>query len=214
MKYFLRFGNFIVLALILLLAIIGLKETGIIAKKDIEVETIKSDIDYDGDGIDDYTDILNGAKEFIAMKPKYKSVYYEGGYPKDYYVCTDLIWYSLDKAGYDFKEMIDTDIKNNQSDYNIDTIDTNIDFRRVRNIKVFLDKYTLSLTTDGEDYKEFMPGDIVVYDNHIAIVSDKRNNKGISYIIHHDGYHNYEDNGLLRKEIIGHYRWVLTNEET
>ena len=30
--------------------------------KDFEIETIKSKIDFDNDGIDDYTDILQGAR--------------------------------------------------------------------------------------------------------------------------------------------------------
>lgn len=217
MKFFLQFGHLLVLFLILLLAIISLNELGYLDKwktSDIEVPFITSDVDYDSDGIDDYTDILNGARSFIAMNPKYKSAYYAEGYPDDgYYVCSDLIWYALSEAGYDFKEMIDEDIKNNQSDYDIDVIDSNIDFRRVRNIRVFLEKYTEKLTTDASDYTAWQGGDIVVYENHIGIVSDKRNNKGISYIIHHDGYHNYEEDGLTRKKIVGHYRFNLNLEE-
>lgn len=216
MKVFLRFGHFIVLGLILLLAIIFLNESGFFArlfKPDIVKEPLKSDIDYDHDGIDDYTDIVAGAHEFIEMNPKYKSKYYAGGYPTDgYYVCTDLIWYSLKNAGYDLKSLMDEDIKNNQSDYDIDPIDSNIDFRRVRNIKVFLDKYALVLTTNGDEVDEFEPGDIIVYQNHIALVSDKVNRKGVKYIIHHDGYHKYEEDGLLRNKIIGHYRWRLNGE--
>lgn len=219
MKIFLRFGHLLVLFLILILVIIALKEFGYLpskffSDKDFNVEFSESLIDYDSDGIDDYTDILNGAKKFIAMKPKYKSAYYAGGYPDDgYYVCTDLIWFSLKEAGYDFKELIDKDISLNKEDYEIDIIDSNIDFRRVKNIKVFLDKYTQTLTTDAIDYENWQGGDIVVYKDHIGIVSDKRNKEGISYIIHHDGYHNYEEDGLTRKEIIGHYRFNLNLEE-
>lgn len=214
MKLVLKFGQYIVLVLFLLLAIIAFKEKDFFSEKNVKTaEIIKSDIDYDGDGIDDYTDILNGAKEFVSNKPKYKSKYYDGGYPLDgYYVCTDVIWYALKEAGYDFKSMIDLDIKENQSDYDIDVIDSNIDFRRVKNIKVFLDKYTLSLTTDGEESDEFNPGDIIVYKNHIAVVGDKLNKNNIYYIIHHDGVHNYIDNGLMRKTIIGHYRFILNEE--
>ena len=216
MKFFLQFCLLLVLFLILLLAIISLNELGYLDKwktSDIEVPFITSDVDYDSDGIDDYTDILNGARSFIAMNPKYKSAYYAEGYPDDgYYVCSDLIWYALSEAGYDFKEMIDKDIKNNQSDYDIDVIDSNIDFRRVRNIRVFLEKYTEKLTTDASDYTAWQGGDIVVYEDHIGIVSDKRNSKGISYIIHHDGYHNYEEDGLTRKKIVGHYRFNLNLE--
>ena len=217
MKFFLQFGHLLVLFFFFFLAIISLNELGYLDKwktSDIEVPFITSDVDYDSDGIDDYTDILNGARSFIAMNPKYKSAYYAEGYPDDgYYVCSDLIWYALSEAGYDFKEMIDEDIKNNQSDYDIDVIDSNIDFRRVRNIRVFLEKYTEKLTTDASDYTAWQGGDIVVYENHIGIVSDKRNNKGISYIIHHDGYHNYEEDGLTRKKIVGHYRFNLNLEE-
>ena len=216
MKFFLRFGHLLVLFLILLLALICVNELGYLDRwktSDIEVPFIKSDVDYDSDGTDDYTDILNGARDFIAMNPKYKSAYYAGGYPDDdYYVCTDLIWYALGEAGYNSKEMIDEDIKNNQSDYDIEVIDSNIDFRRVKNIRVFLDKYAEKLTIDASDYTAWQGGDIVVYEDHIGIVSDKRNSKGISYIIHHDGYHNYEEDGLTRKKIVGHYRFNVNLE--
>lgn len=215
MQKFLRFGNIIVLILILALVFIALDHFGYLSfnanKEDIAF--IPSTKDADGDGVDDYTDILNGARKFIDTKPKYKSAYYSGGYPTDgYYVCTDLIWYALKEAGYDFKEMIDEDIANNISDYDIEVADSNIDFRRVRNIKVFLDKYAEKLTTDANDIAAWQGGDIVVYNNHIGIVSDKRNNKGINYIIHHDGHHKYEENGLTRKKIIGHYRFNLHTE--
>ena len=209
MKLFLKFGNFIVLALIFLLGVIFLRETGRLDKlfdKSSKDEIIKSQIDYDHDGVDDYTDILNGAREFVEEKPKYKSKYYAGGYPTDgYYVCTDVFWYALKNAGYDFKTLIDEDIKEHKEDYDSDVGDQNIDFRRVRNIKVFLDKYVMSL--DTRDISSYNPGDIVIYDNHIAIVSDVKNKNGENYIIHHDGYHSYEDNGLFRKEVLGHYRW-------
>ena len=219
MKLFLRFGNLLVIVLFLLLVFIALDRFDYLPRKtysddDFNVSFIKSEVDKDNDGIDDYTDILEGAKDFVAKRPKYKSAYYEGGYPTDdYYVCTDLIWYALKNAGYDFKTMLDNDIKNNIEDYALEVRDSNIDFRRVRNIKVFLDKYTEKLTLDADDYENWQAGDIVVYENHIAIVSDKRNKFGINYIIHHDGYHKYEEDGLTRKKIIGHYRFNLNMED-
>ena len=49
-------------------------------------------VDMDGDGIDDQTDILQGARAYIASNPVYKSRYYETGYPDDQYgVCTDVV---------------------------------------------------------------------------------------------------------------------------
>ena len=209
MKLFLRFGNYLALFLILILTVISFYKTGLydkIFKKSSTIEIIKSDIDKDNDGIDDYSDILEGAKKFIKDEPKYKSKYYDGGYPTDEYrVCTDLIWYALDNAGYDFKTLIDEDIKKNKEAYDSDVGDTNIDFRRVRNIKVYLDRNVGSLSL----YKDFNPGDIVVYKNHIAIVSDKVNKRKENYIIHQHAFYNYEDDGLFRDEIIGHYRWEI-----
>ncbi len=219
MEKFLRFGNVIVLVLILILGYIALDHFNYLPSKifsdsDFDIEFVKSEKDADADGVDDYTDILNGARKFVEKKPKYKSAYYGGGYPDDgYYVCTDVIWYALQEAGYDFKTLIDEDIRNNKKDYDIDIQDTNIDFRRVRNIKVFLDKYTEKLTTDAEDIAAWQGGDIVVYEDHIGIVSDKRNEDGINYIIHHDGYHKYEEDGLTRKKVVGHYRFDLNTGE-
>lgn len=199
------------LALIILLTIISFYHTGLFGKifnKSYVSLITKSDIDYDNDDIDDYSDILEGAKKFIDKKPRYKSAYYDGGYPTDdNYVCTDIIWFALKNAGYDFKKLIDEDISNNKKEYDEDVGDKNIDFRRVRNINVFLERNTMSLSVSSID--TFNPGDIVVYKDHIAIVSDRKNSKGINYILHHDGYHDYEDNGLFRKDIIGHYRWRL-----
>lgn len=199
------------LALIILLAIISFYHTGLFGKifnKSYVSLITKSDIDYDNDDIDDYSDILEGAKKFIDKKPRYKSAYYDGGYPTDdNYVCTDIIWFALKNAGYDFKKLIDEDISNNKKEYDEDVGDKNIDFRRVRNINVFLERNTISLSVSSID--TFNPGDIVVYKDHIAIVSDRKNSKGINYILHHDGYHDYEDDGLFRKDIIGHYRWRL-----
>ena len=199
------------LALIILLAIISFYHTGLFGKifnKSYVSLITKSDIDYVNYDIDDYSDILEGAKKFIDKKPRYKSAYYDGGYPTDdNYVCTDIIWFALKNAGYDFKKLIDEDISNNKKEYDEDVGDKNIDFRRVRNINVFLERNTMSLSVSSID--TFNPGDIVVYKDHIAIVSDRKNSKGINYILHHDGYHDYEDNGLFRKDIIGHYRWRL-----
>ena len=60
----------LVLFLILLLAIIAFFKTDVKDKfiKPKYEDVIKSDIDYDSDGLDDYTDILNGAKDFINEK--------------------------------------------------------------------------------------------------------------------------------------------------
>ena len=66
---------------------------------DFKIETYVSNIDKDDDGIDDQTDILNNVRNYISKNPKYKSKYYETGYPNDEYgVCTDVVAFGLKDA--------------------------------------------------------------------------------------------------------------------
>lgn len=181
---------------------------------DFGIETLISKTDYDKDGIDDYTDILQGAKKEAKKKPVYKSAYYEGGYPPDEEgVCTDVIWRALKNAGYSLKDMVDEDIKNNVEKYPRVELkpDPNIDFRRVPNLKVYFERNQIILTTDLKKIDEWQPGDIVVFGNkHIGIISDKRNKKGIPYLIHNGGQPYREEDILERyneyEPITGHYR--------
>lgn len=55
---------------------------------DFQIPDFHSQTDKDADGIDDQTDLLQGARTYIATQPRYKSKYYETGYPNDGYgVC-------------------------------------------------------------------------------------------------------------------------------
>ena len=178
-----------------------------------EIEQYVSSTDADGDGIDDQTDMLQSAREYIATSPKYKSRYYDGGYPDDGYgVCTDVVAFACRGAGYDLKELVAEDIAEAPEAYGIETPDSNIDFRRVENQNVFFSRHAQRLTTDLRDIKSWQGGDIVVFSTHIAMVSDHRNRKGIPYIIHLVSpiQRAYEQDVMERWEkkagIIGHYR--------
>lgn len=154
--------------------------------QDFGIETYISQVDKDNDGVDDQTDILNNVRKYIATKPKYESKYYATGYPNDGYgVCTDVVGFGLLDAGYDLKELVYQDIIANKKQYDIEIPDKNIDFRRVRNLEVYFKNNAISLTTDIQNIQEWQGGDIVIFREHIGIVSDKRNPKGIPYIIHH-----------------------------
>ena len=178
--------------------------------EDFNIKTYISKTDKDNDGIDDQTDILNNVSEYIKTNPKYKSKYYATGYPNDEYgVCTDVVAFGLKGAGYDLMNLVNEHIKTNRNLYDINVIDKNIDFRRVQNLKVYLDNNAIALTNDINKIKEWQGGDIVVFKNHIGIVSDKRNKKGIPFIIHHaNPYQRYYEEDILeyRNNIIGHYR--------
>ena len=178
---------------------------------DFGIETVLSTVDYNKNGVDDYTDILLGARADAIDRPTYKSVYYSNAYPPDDIgVCTDVLWRAFKNAGYSLRDMVDNDIINRPEAYTrIEHRDNNIDFRRVYNLHVFFKEHAISLTTDINDIEQWQPGDIVIFNNdkHIGIVSDKRNRNGRTYIIHNGGQPNREEDYLNRSTVVGHYRF-------
>lgn len=179
----------------------------------------KYKFDYDQDGIDDYSDILEGEKKIAEINPKYVNKYYAEGYPPEGEgTCTDIIWYSLLNAGYNLRDMMDTDIRLNRDDYNIPIIDNNIDFRRVVNINIFLKKYAEVLSNDIYDLKEWLPGDIVVFDNsdHIAMISDYVNKEGVIWVVQNSDpeQEEKEEDVLIdaTMRITGHYRLTYNDK--
>lgn len=179
-------------------------------KYEEEIEQLHSSVDKDADGIDDQTDILYGTLSYVASEPRYKSKYYQGGYPDDGYgVCTDVVANAFRYAGYDLMVLVEEDIRDHPEDYDVNAADKNIDFRRVRNLAIYFRKNAKSLTTDISDTTEWQGGDIVIFQNHIGIISDRRNKNGVPYVIHHNGVWQtrYEQDILeSRDDLIGHYR--------
>lgn len=181
------------------------------SNRDFGIEPVYSTVDYNENGTDDYTDILLGARKDAENHPRYDPSYVEGGYPADDAgVCTDVVWRALKNAGYSLRDMVDRDIMLYPGDYpRVEKRDSNIDFRRVVNLRVFFDKYGTELTTDTEDISRWQAGDIVIFkDNkHIGIVSDKRTKAGKCYIIHNGGQPVREEDYLKRGEVLRHYRF-------
>lgn len=210
-----KFGKVYLVVLFLLILIAGFIKIKFFPKyytaAHFGIETVTSDYDKDGDGIDDQTDFLQGVKDYVDTKPVYKSKYYGTGYPDDGYgVCTDVVANGYLAAGYDIKTLLAQDVTDHREDYNIDIQDANIDFRRVRNLKVYLENTAQSLTIDIYDIAQWQAGDIVVFESHIGVISDHRNKEGIPYVIHHGSptQTSYEQDILEEKqdEIVGHYR--------
>ena len=170
-----------------------------------------SPVDFNGNGADDYADILLGARMDAQNHPRYDASYFSGGYPpEDAGVCTDLVWRAFKRAGYDLKAMVDRDIKANTSKYpRVEgRPDPNIDFRRTANLKVFFERYAQALTTDVTQVEQWQPGDIITYGTwHSAIVSDRRGAAGRPYILHNMGQFNREEDALAAWDISGHFRF-------
>ena len=183
--------------------------------KDFGIEILHSSNDKNQNGVDDYTDILLGARQDAINKPIYKNAYYAGGYPPDNEgVCTDVIWRAFQNAGYNLKDMVDEDIRKHIEAYprTEGIADPNIDFRRVDNLRVFFTRNAENLTTDLAQIEEWQPGDIVTFGkSHVGIISDKRNEKGIPYLIHNASQPNREEDALEYwnqiDPISGHFRW-------
>lgn len=191
--------------------------------EDFKITELESDIDFNSNGIDDYHDIVSGARLDAQNKPKYHSAYYAGGYPPDNEgVCTDVFWRALKYAGYNIKDMIDEDIANHVELYpRVNGIpDPNIDFRRVPNLKVFLERHCEVLTLDLTQIEKWQPGDIVIFGEnggtHIGIISDKRNKDGVPFMIHNAGQPVREEDVLTNPKyqsiLSGHYRWNLKED--
>ena len=180
------------------------------SNEDFGIVPYVSGVDKDGDGVDDQTDILRSVRAYLDTKPRYKSQYYATGYPDDEFgVCTDVVAFGLLGAGYDLMALVDEDVRAHREQYAIEDVDRNIDFRRVENLMIYLKNTAIALTTDISDIEQWQGGDIVIFKNHIGIVSDKRNSRGIPFVLHNSNpvQRYYEEDILARRDdLVAHYR--------
>ena len=202
----------------LILDMAGIHLDNPLAEK-VTVEEKYARVDQNQNTVADPLDIVNAAREEVENRTRYKSAYYEGGYPPDSEgVCTDVIWRGLAGAGIHLKELMDQDIQEHSSLYPRvgENPDPHIDFRRVPNQHVFFERFAESLTTklipnDPENLAEWQPGDIVIYlegTDHAGIISDKRAKDGIPYLIHNTPPFASEIKlTSYQQPIVGHYRW-------
>lgn len=185
----------------------------------VKVPDESSKVDKNANGIADPIDVVNTARKEAEQKTVYKDAYYVGGYPPEGEgVCTDVIWRGFKALDISIKDLIDKDIKQNINQYRgvNGKPDPNIDFRRVLNQDVFFKKNCISLTkelnkNDINNLKEWQPGDIVVFIEgyeHIGIISDKRDEEGIPYVIHNARPSASEVKlSWFSNPIHAHYRW-------
>jgi uncharacterized protein YijF (DUF1287 family) len=184
--------------------------------QNMRIPRIQSPHDQDGDGILDADDIVAGARCEVTNHTRYLNRYYEDGYPPDGVgVCTDVIWRAFKAAGYDLKALVDQDIRDNLAEYaRVTTPNPNIDFRRVVNLNVFFRRNSQSLPVeiipgDVTNLGKWQGGDLVVFNSHIVVISDRRRSDGVPYLIHNGGPYATEEDALMNwGAVVGHYRWV------
>lgn len=162
------------------------------------------------------------ARAQIGVVTEYDTSYFSNGdVPGDRGTCADVIWRALLPINYDIRAKLEEDLKFHPTAYPATPQqDPNINFRRVKMLRVFLDKYAKKLTTEIipnniENLTEWQGGDIVTFDElttshleHIAIISDNRTSAGVPLLVHNYGKGTQEDDFLLTwpAKINGHYR--------
>ena len=153
----------------------------------------KSEKDKDGDDIENREDLYQSAREYTGTHPIYKDRTYEGGYPDDNYgIDTDVVTMAFQGAGFDLKELVQKDFE--EGGYMEEDYDPSYDFRRIDVLYTFFrhmcvddakDCRCFSLTVNPYKTDQWQAGDIVFWENHVGIVSDIRNARGIPFVIHH-----------------------------
>ena len=154
----------------------------------------------------------------VEYDPSYFKLDYPGGdVPEGKGVCTDEVIRSYRALGIDLQREVHEDMVANFSRYptrfNLKTTDTNIDHRRVPNLRVFFERRgkSLPVTDEATDY---LPGDIVTWDlnasqTHIGIMVDVPSaTPGRYMILHNIGRGPKIEDVLFAWKITGHYRYT------
>ncbi|NND77769.1 MAG: DUF1287 domain-containing protein [Flavobacteriales bacterium] len=152
----------------------------------------------------------------IEYDPSYYSIPYPNGdIPKDKGVCTDVVIRTYRKLGIDLQELVHLDMKDNfhvyPKNWGLNRTDTNIDHRRVPNLMKFFSRHG-QVKRITERLSDYHVGDIVAWDlgngiTHIGIVSNIKDEKGRSKIIHNIGSGQVLEDVLFRWKVIGHYAY-------
>lgn len=155
----------------------------------------------------------------VRYDPAYVRIPYpEGDVPADTGVCTDEIIRVYRAAGVDLQKEVHEDMLRNFAAYpderlwHVDHTDTNIDHRRVPNLKTFFARKgeVLRISTQTSDYS---PGDLVTWDlggnvAHIGIVVDRESlQTGRYLVVHNIGRGPQMEDVLFNWRITGHYRY-------
>lgn len=153
----------------------------------------------------------------VRYDPAYVRIPYPGGdVPSDTGVCTDEIVRAYRTVGVDLQKEVHEDMLKNFAVYphgwQVLRPDSNIDHRRVPNLRVFFSRHgtALPVTGHGNDYR---PGDLVTWDlgagvPHIGIVVDRKSVENGRYmIVHNIGAGPRMEDVLFNWKITGHYRY-------
>ncbi|MCK5726013.1 MAG: DUF1287 domain-containing protein [Thiotrichaceae bacterium] len=163
---------------------------------------------------------LNRTRHNVRYDGRYLKIGYPwGDVPRGIGVCTDVIIRSYRKLGVDLQQQVHRDMNSNFSAYpnlrkwNLKRPDSNIDHRRVYNLRIFLARHaqTLPRTTNPAHYQ---PGDLITWQlgpgqGHIGVVSNQRSKTDPRryMIVHNIAEGPKLEDVLFSYPMSGHYRY-------
>lgn len=161
---------------------------------------------------------LERTRHKVVYDPAYRTIAYPmGDVPASTGVCTDEVIRAYRALGIDLQQLVHEDMRAAFRAYpkqwGLERPDSNIDHRRVPNLRVFFTRHgrSLPVTARGEDYA---PGDLVTWNlpgnlPHIGMVTDRRSADGARpLIVHNIGAGPRLEDMLFDYEITGHYRYL------
>ena len=160
--------------------------------------------------------------ESVTYDGSYVVIDYPGGdVPRSQGVCTDVLIRAYRELGIDLQVLVHEDMTANFAvyphDWGLAAPDSNIDHRRVPNLRTFFARkgQKLAVSSAGLDY---LPGDLVTWTvgvslPHIGIVSNRLNEEGSRpLIIHNIGAGPQLEDMLFSYPVTGHYRYPTANQ--
>lgn len=162
---------------------------------------------------------IERTKHKVTYDGSYFSIPYPGGdVPSDKGVCTDVVIRAYRALGIDLQKEVHEDMKSNFGTYpknwGLTKPDTNIDHRRVPNLRVFFKRHGKELAV-ARSPAAYKPGDLVTWNlktkgnlPHIGIVTDQVTlTTGNPLIVHNIGAGPKLEDILFSYGITGHYRY-------
>jgi uncharacterized protein YijF (DUF1287 family) len=156
-------------------------------------------------------------RQSVTYDGSYRRIGYPAGdVPAHIGVCTDLVVRAYRRLNIDLQVLVHEDMARHFEVYprqwGMKAPDTNIDHRRVPNLRVFFTRKGRALNFDS-DQRRYAAGDMVTWRlpgnlPHIGIVSDRRTMLAARpLIIHNIGAGPVEDDILFAYPITGRYRY-------
>jgi len=160
---------------------------------------------------------LDQVGQTTGYDPAYVKIDYPGGdVAPDTGVCADVIVRSFRNGGIDLQREVHEDMLRAWSEYprkwNASGPDTNIDHRRVLNLRTWFTRQGKSLPVSSNE-SDYLPGDVVSWDlgnglDHIGIVVNAWAPAEQHYlVVHNVGLGARAEDALFAWKITGHYRY-------